>query len=638
MKKLLSSSVLIVLLCLILLCSGCGKKPQYTLTIAVEGEGTTLPNPGKNTYEENTVVTLKATPAAGYYFDQWSGKDGKSVSDANTIVMNGNKSITAVFSKFTYPLTITVNPEGVGTVATELVTDTDKDYEHGQTVRLTATPTAAGYHFDSWGGDLTGSENPVELLMDSAKSITANFIEVKAEIAAQPASSTAGQPVNGSPAVRVLTKTDEIPIPNVAITVAEKSGQPFQGTKTVLTNGEGIAIFDDLIFYEGNYQLVFSSTNLSDIESNTFSVNVAGAGTAVNPYLIHNLHGLMFIETHLNDFFRVENDIDASVTRESSYNDGAGWLPIGQSGSGFAGQIDGNGKTISGLYINRPSSDCIGLIKEIKTDIRPIVIKNLHLTDVEIVGGNNVGGLVGQITNSTSQFENCSVTGEITGMSFVGGMFGAARGVITNCSTNVIVTAGVGSWYAGGLAGVASGATITKCFAFGSVAGNYDVGGLLGLVQGSCSISQCYASVDVNSLPAITNSSALGGFAGCIDTDSTVSDCFSRGEVSGHDNIAGFCGYLRDANIVRCYSTGAAIASSDNCGGFTAFSYGAFRITNCYYDRDTTGFTSAGNGEPLTTAQMQDSTSYNAWDFTTVWAISSTINDGYPYLRNTPIE
>jgi hypothetical protein len=35
----------------------------------------------------------------------------------------------------------------------------------------------------------------------------------------------------------------------------------------------------------------------------------------------------------------------------------------------------------------------------------------------------------------------------------------------------------------------------------------------------------------------------------------------------------------------------------------------------------------------LSTAQMKDSVNYSGWDFTAVWNIDGTTNDGYPFLR-----
>lgn len=94
------SFVLCILLCVLsVFGAGCNKNQNYTLTIAVTGNGTVVPEVGTHIYAAGTVVTLKATPEAGYTFDSWSGPDGTSVSTKNTIVMDKKKLITAVFSK-----------------------------------------------------------------------------------------------------------------------------------------------------------------------------------------------------------------------------------------------------------------------------------------------------------------------------------------------------------------------------------------------------------------------------------------------------------------------------------------------------------------------------------------------------------
>lgn len=68
----------------------------YTLIINVSGEGNTEPIPGTYTYDELTQVTITASPAYGYRFDQWEG-DASGTSTSVTIVMNSDRSITARF-------------------------------------------------------------------------------------------------------------------------------------------------------------------------------------------------------------------------------------------------------------------------------------------------------------------------------------------------------------------------------------------------------------------------------------------------------------------------------------------------------------------------------------------------------------
>jgi hypothetical protein len=73
---------------------------QYTLTMAMDGEGTVDPAVGSHTYNENTSVTMTATPADGWVFDAWQ-LDGSSYSvDAvTTIAMDADKSVIAFFKE-----------------------------------------------------------------------------------------------------------------------------------------------------------------------------------------------------------------------------------------------------------------------------------------------------------------------------------------------------------------------------------------------------------------------------------------------------------------------------------------------------------------------------------------------------------
>ena len=148
-------------------CQGGSTPTQYTLSASVNGQGTVS---GAGTYAEGTVVSVTATPAAGWQFDGWSGDAGGTANPVS-ITMDANKSVTANFSEIppnNYTLTTSVN--GQGTVSGA------GTYVEGTVVSVSATPDA-GWIFDSWNGDASGSDNPLSLTMNADKSITANFIE-----------------------------------------------------------------------------------------------------------------------------------------------------------------------------------------------------------------------------------------------------------------------------------------------------------------------------------------------------------------------------------------------------------------------------------------------------------------------------
>jgi uncharacterized repeat protein (TIGR02543 family) len=141
---------------------------QYTLTTGVVGLGSVSPSSGS--YDAGTMVTLTATPNAGYQFSNWSGDLSGSTNPA-TITMDGNKNITATFTAISpTQYSLTVNTVGSGSVS-----PSSGSYDAGTMVTLTATPNA-GYQFSGWSGDLSGSTNPTTITMNANKNITATFV------------------------------------------------------------------------------------------------------------------------------------------------------------------------------------------------------------------------------------------------------------------------------------------------------------------------------------------------------------------------------------------------------------------------------------------------------------------------------
>ena len=187
------------------------------------------------------------------------------------------------------------------------------------------------------------------------------------------------------------------------------------------------------------------------------------------------------------------------------------------------------------------------------------------------------------------------------------------------------------------------------------VTGNVSVGGLVGRVDGS-TITYCYSSGNV----AGTNN--VGGFIGiatsAFPSYNVISNCYSRGTVSRISGtavgIAGFCG--RSANrskIIRSYSTSRVEWQDEphpTDKGFVGITYGYFddsEIIGSFWDIETSGQTrSAGEFDTSATgkktAEMQAfGTFANAgWEFKIesitdeayIWNIGNNRNDGYPYF------
>lgn len=129
---------------------------------------------GEN-FPSGTVVTLTATPRAGWTFSGWSGDD----ADCNdgVVTMNAAKRCTATFVSGTPTFTLTVTKRGQGTVTSSPVgincgADCAEAYASGTVVRLTATP-AAGWRFDRWRGNADCTDGVVT--MNANKTCTAEF-------------------------------------------------------------------------------------------------------------------------------------------------------------------------------------------------------------------------------------------------------------------------------------------------------------------------------------------------------------------------------------------------------------------------------------------------------------------------------
>jgi uncharacterized protein (TIGR02145 family)/uncharacterized repeat protein (TIGR02543 family) len=138
----------------------------FALTVIAK-DGTVKKSPDLSQYDSGTVVTLTATPAIGYLFTGWSGGVTGTTNPAS-ITMDGAKNVTANFVLKTFALSIT------STNGTVSKSPNSASYDSGTVVSLTATP-APGYQFTGWSGGLSGNTNPGSIIMDGAKSVTANF-------------------------------------------------------------------------------------------------------------------------------------------------------------------------------------------------------------------------------------------------------------------------------------------------------------------------------------------------------------------------------------------------------------------------------------------------------------------------------
>jgi uncharacterized repeat protein (TIGR02543 family) len=158
---------------------------EYTLTVN-SGTGGTVSTSG-GTYEQGYTFNISAAPNSEYVFSGWS--DG-STDNPLTVTVNQNITLTANFIKRRYSLSIFT--QGQGTVSETLVTSgkNPTEYNSGSIVRLTAN-ASDGWSFLSWSGNVSSTQNPIEVSINEAKTVTATFSEIDSST-----SSTTGNTYN----------------------------------------------------------------------------------------------------------------------------------------------------------------------------------------------------------------------------------------------------------------------------------------------------------------------------------------------------------------------------------------------------------------------------------------------------------
>ncbi|HDZ69172.1 MAG TPA: hypothetical protein ENH43_01990 [Phycisphaerales bacterium] len=304
---------------------------------------------------------------------------------------------------------------------------------------------------------------------------------------------------------------------------------------------------------------------------------IEGSGTEAEPYIITNVDELQAMQNDLDAWYELGNDIDASDTQ--NWNAGAGFEPVGDSTAHFTGAFDGQGHTVTGLYINRPSSAGIGLFGYVHSGAE---IKNVGLVDVNIYGNYHTGSLAGGSYGS-STISNCYATGQVT---------------IS-----------------------ASGSSDAKS------------GGLVGS-NGNSTISQCYSAVNVT---ALSSRYQLGGLCGYSrarsgDPPALIINCYATGTVTSNGwKVGGLLGDAdgRNSTVSKCYSAGRVNGTHKK--GLVGYNYRSPAIKDSYWDTQTSTCSSSYGGTGKPTAEMMRQATFANWDFANTWYVVE--DETYPFLR-----
>lgn len=270
-----------------------------------------------------------------------------------------------------------------------------------------------------------------------------------------------------------------------------------------------------------------------------------GSGTAYDPYIISNATHLNSLRDYLVDnslYFLQDRDIDISSFEN--------WVPIGISRyDSLRGNYNGNGYTISGLTSTHPDMEYVGLFGCAYV----LDISNVTLVDVEVVGANYTGALIGAAYGD-GKISNCSSSGSVVGRNYTGGLIGRGGSVGTSSSYP-------GNYY------------ISDCHTSGTVRGLESTGGLAGGLDSFVEHSSVKSSY---STCVVSGYEEVGGLVGGnLGRKCIIKNCYATGNVYGEKFVGGIVG--RGKSVINCYASGN-ISGSNICGGIA----GVSDASNCY--------------------------------------------------------
>ena len=274
---------------------------------------------------------------------------------------------------------------------------------------------------------------------------------------------------------------------------------------TPTEEGFAVFLFDVPIVFDPNIRSATLEFTAANGEYLRYTIQVdstlrwsRGNGTPSDPYIVTNVFQLQWISNDLAASYRLGSDIDASFTR--LWNGGRGFVPLGYASfdapagfTSFSGEFSGDNYTISHLYINNTNTDANNLhaalfisVTNREGSIRDVhfvspsltsaggnvatvaitthiaLMSNVTVTDAQLVGDDNVAGLVvnffaknadaadGYASYFTTNFDpsrviSCSVQNSLI-RDRVGASSGEIAGLFTRTS-DIIISGGANFSY-----------------------------------------------------------------------------------------------------------------------------------------------------------------------------------------------
>ena len=366
-----------------------------------------------------------------------------------------------------------------------------------------------------------------------------------------------------------------------------------------------------------------ATNGIIDVTTSYNAINLfdGGDGSELNPYLISTNKQLNLIRNNLSASYKLTTDLDLTYDTQNPsgqfYNGGKGWLPIGTTtnsysstfmGSYFTGNFDGNGYSITGLYINRSDEYYLGLFANLKgTSSKYLSIKNIKLINTNIVGLGYTGSLSGYSSYITPT--NIHNYGDLklstnSSIGYIGGLFGYTE------NSNLSYLSNHGSIdtkhsFTGGIVGKMINSTVSKSFNTSRIVATNDAGGIVGYASGD--ITDVYNLGSISDVSGYTRYRS-GGIVGKLE--------------SGSINRTYFIGNLKQSNIDEEVSNNFKQIVGEVVIGtvLSSYYYNPYNLNNNLY------------GIELSIGDLYSSSSYIGFDFDNTWQIN--VDSKLPSLKN----
>ncbi len=316
--------------------------------------------------------------------------------------------------------------------------------------------------------------------------------------------------------------------------------------------------------------------------------------------------------TTCNQMSEIESSLSAhyELANDIDCNGSSFVGSLGLGGSGFSGTFDGQEHSINSLDLsNRSDSAGSG---GIFSRLSNATVSNLRVINAQVNGAGSIGILAGG-AQLTDTIDNVYVSGVVTCHDdYCGGLIGYAvdnHVTISNSGADVSVIS-TGD-YVGGIAGRYEDSTISQTYSTGTVSGDNNVGGIAGIVSGAADINNVYYSGSVVAL-----GSNAGGLVGAVELGGQITNAYAAGSVKAGDSVGGLVGDLGDGVISHAFAanfidTSEAVIADPLVASFTFdVSDIASHGIGLYFDSDTAGIGASGFGTDEPTVYFIENSSH----------------------------